>query len=102
MVLEADHISKRFGDRVIVDDFTTRVIRGDRIRIVGATGAGKTTQIKLLTGALAPDSGRGRLGANLEVASLDQRRARLDPSSTLMDALTSGGSDTLVFIGSPK
>jgi len=102
MVLEADHISKRFGDRVIVDDFTTRVIRGDRIGIVGANGAGKTTLIKLLTGELAPDSGRVRLGSNLEIATLDQRRARLDPTSTLKEAITAGGSDTLIINGTPK
>jgi len=102
MVLEADHIHKAFGDRVIVDDFTTRVIRGDRIGIVGANGAGKTTLIKLLTGELTPDTGRVRLGSNLEVATLDQRRARLDPTSTLREAITAGGSDTLVINGVPK
>ena len=102
MVLEAEHIGKSFGDRLIVGDFTTRIIRGDRIGIVGANGAGKTTLIKLLTGELAPDTGRVRLGANLEVATLDQRRARLDPASTLKQAITAGGSDTLVINGVPK
>mgnify|MGYP001545292411 FL=1 len=102
MVLEAEHIGKSFGDRLIVGDFTTRIIRGDRIGIVGANGAGKTTLIKLLTGELAPDTGRVRLGANLEVATLDQRRARLDPASTLKEAITAGGSDTLVINGVPK
>src|SRR5690606_7823764 len=70
LVAEAEHISKRFGDRVVVRDFSTRVIRGDRIGIVGANGAGKTTLIRMLTGELAPDSGRVRLGANLELATL--------------------------------
>ena len=102
MVLEAEHIGKSFGDRLIVGDFTTRIIRGDRIGIVGANGAGKTTLIKLLTGELAPDAGRVRLGSNLEVATLDQRRARLDPASTLKQAITAGGSDTLVINGVPK
>src|SRR6185312_9052590 len=102
MVLEAEHIGKSFGDRLIVGDFTTRIIRGDRIGIVGANGAGKTTLIKLLTGELAPDAGRVRLGSNLEVATLDQRRARLDPTSTLREAITAGGSDTLVINGVPK
>ena len=102
MVLEAEHIHKSFGDRVIVEDFTTRVIRGDRIGIIGANGAGKTTLIKLLTGELAPDSGRVRLGSKLEVATLDQRRARLDPTSTLKEAITGGGSDTMVINGVPK
>jgi ATP-binding cassette subfamily F protein uup len=102
MVVEAEHIRKSFGDRVIVDDFSTRVIRGDRIGIVGANGAGKTTLIKLLTGELKPDSGKVRLGSNLELASLDQRRAKLDPTSTLKEALTAGGSDTLIINGQPK
>ena len=102
MVLEAEAISKSFGDRVIVSDFTTRVIRGDRVGIVGANGAGKTTLIKLLIGQLQPDSGRVRLGSNIELATLDQRRAALDPSSTLKQALTGGGSDTLIINGQPK
>jgi ATP-binding cassette subfamily F protein uup len=101
-VLEADRISKSFGDRKIVEDFSTRVIRGDRIGIVGANGAGKTTLIKLMTGELEPDSGRVRLGSNLELASLDQRRASLDQTLTLKEALTAGGSDTLMINGQPK
>jgi ATP-binding cassette subfamily F protein uup len=102
MVVEAEHVSKSFGDRAIVADFSTRVIRGDRIGIVGANGAGKTTLIKILTGELKPDSGKVRLGSNLELASLDQRRAKLDPASTLKQALTGGGSDTLIINGQPK
>ena len=102
MVLEADKVSKSFGERVIVSDFTTRIIRGDRVGIVGANGAGKTTLIKLLTGQLEPDSGKVRLGSNIELATLDQRRATLDPSSTLKEALTGGGSDTLIINGQPK
>jgi ATP-binding cassette subfamily F protein uup len=102
MVLEAEGMSKSFGDRPIVTDFTTRIIRGDRVGIVGANGAGKTTLIKLLTGQLKPDSGKVRLGSNIELATLDQRRAALDPSSTLKEALTGGGSDTLIINGQPK
>ena len=102
MVLEADAISKSFGDRPIVTNFSTRVIRGDRLGIVGANGAGKTTLIRLLTGQLEPDSGRVRLGSNLELATLDQRRASLDPTLTLKEALTAGGSDTLMINGQPK
>ncbi len=102
MVLESESMSKSFGDRPIVTDFTTRIIRGDRVGIVGANGAGKTTLIKLLTGQLKPDSGKVRLGSNIELATLDQRRASLDPSSTLKEALTGGGSDTLIINGQPK
>src|SRR6185369_15150103 len=72
------------------------------VGIVGANGAGKTTLLKLMTGELAPDEGRVRLGTNLELATLDQRRARLDPTSTLKEALTGGGSDTLQVNGQPK
>ncbi|MBK8084853.1 MAG: ABC-F family ATP-binding cassette domain-containing protein [Devosia sp.] len=102
LVVEARDISKRFGERPIVADFSTRVIRGDRLGIIGANGAGKTTLIKLLTGELAPDSGRVKLGANLELASLDQRRATLTADMTLKEAVTGGGSDTLVINGVPK
>ena len=102
MVLEADGVSKAYGDRPIVSNFSTRVIRGDRLGIIGANGAGKTTLIRLLTGELAPDAGRIRLGSNLELATLDQRRASLDPEVTLKEALTAGGSDTLMINGQPK
>jgi ATP-binding cassette subfamily F protein uup len=102
LVVEAERIDKSFGDRVIVRDFSTRILRGDRVGVFGANGAGKTTLLKLLTGELAPDSGRVRLGSNLEIATLDQRRRSLDPSLTLKEALTSGGSDTLIVNGQPK
>ncbi|HEY1941489.1 MAG TPA: ATP-binding cassette domain-containing protein [Roseiarcus sp.] len=93
LVIEAEGVSKAFDERPIVSDFSLRVMRGDRIGIVGANGAGKTTLINLLTGALAPDTGSVRLGANVAMATLDQRRASLQPTTTLVDALTGGGSD---------
>jgi ATP-binding cassette subfamily F protein uup len=102
LVIDAERIAKSFGDRTIVKEFTTRVIRGDRIGVIGANGAGKTTLLRLLTKELEPDSGRVRLGANLEIASLDQRRASLAPELSLKEALTGGGSDTLIINGSPK
>jgi len=102
LVVDADTISKSFGDRPIVKDFTTRVMRGDRVGIVGPNGAGKTTLIKLLTGEITPDSGRVRLGSSLELATLDQGRKGLSPETTLKDALTQGGSDTLIINGQPK
>ena len=74
-MIDAERISKAYDDRPIVRDFSLRVMRGDRIGIVGANGAGKTTLINLLTGALAPDSGSVRLGANVAMATLDQQRA---------------------------
>jgi len=102
MVVDADDISKSFGDRPIVRDFTTRILRGDRVGVVGANGAGKTTLLRLLTGVMPPDAGKVRLGANLELATLDQGRKSLNPESTLKEALTGGGSDTLQINGQPK
>jgi ABC transport system ATP-binding/permease protein len=102
LVIEAKNISKSFGDRKIVDRFSIRVQRGDRIGIVGPNGAGKTTLIDMLTGGSPPDSGMIRLGANIEMATLDQHRESLDPKSTLADALTGGGSDHVMIGGKPK
>jgi ATP-binding cassette subfamily F protein uup len=95
LVIEAKHIAKTFGDRKIVADFSCRVMRGDRIGIVGPNGSGKTTLVRLLTGALAPDNGEVRLGANLEMATLEQDRDSLDPNWTLREALTGGRGDVV-------
>ncbi|MEO8321272.1 MAG: ATP-binding cassette domain-containing protein, partial [Bradyrhizobium sp.] len=86
----------------IVDDFSIRVQRGDRIGIVGPNGAGKTTLIEMLTGGSEPDSGTLRLGANIEMATLDQHRESLDPKSTLAEALTGGRGDHVMVGGKPK
>lgn len=102
LVAEAKHISKSYGDRPIVDDFSIRVARGDRIGIVGPNGAGKTTLISMLTGADSPDTGTIRLGANIEMATLDQHRESLDPKTTLADALTGGRGDSIMVNGKPK
>ena len=99
LVIDAEKISKSYDDREIVRDFSMRVMRRDRIGIVGANGAGKTTLINLLTGALEPDSGSVRLGANVTMATLDQQRASLEPTTTLVDALTGGGSDYVTING---
>ena len=77
-------------------DFSIRIQRGDRIGIVGANGAGKTTLLKLLTGELAPDAGKITLGANLAMATLDQRREALDPERAVRDTLTGGRGDGVV------
>ncbi|CAN5245423.1 ATP-binding cassette domain-containing protein [soil metagenome] len=102
LVVEAKHIGKSYGDRPIVDDFSIRVARGDRIGIIGPNGAGKTTLIGLLTGGDTPDTGTIRLGANIEMATLDQHRESLDPKSTLADALTGGRGDSIMVNGKPK
>jgi ATP-binding cassette subfamily F protein uup len=102
LVIEADGIGKAFADRAIIADFSIRIMRGDRIGIVGPNGAGKTTLINVLSGALAPDSGQVRLGANVQMATLDQGREGLDPSWTLGEALTGGRGDTLVIRGQSR
>ncbi|ABA05407.1 ABC transporter, ATPase subunit [Nitrobacter winogradskyi Nb-255] len=102
LVIEAKGISKRYGERTIVDGFSIRIQRGDRIGIVGPNGAGKTTLINMLTGADTPDSGAIRLGANIEMATLDQHRESLDPKSTLTEALTGGRGDHVMVGGKPK
>ncbi|WP_029004227.1 ABC-F family ATP-binding cassette domain-containing protein [Azorhizobium doebereinerae] len=102
LIIEAKHVAKAYDGVPVVNDFSTRILRGDRIGIVGPNGAGKTTLLKILTGELKPDSGSVRLGTNLEIASLDQKRAALRPETTLRDALTGGGSDTVLVGGQPK
>jgi ATP-binding cassette subfamily F protein uup len=102
LVIEAKGIGKSFGERTIVDSFSIRIQRGDRIGIVGPNGAGKTTLINLLIGADAPDNGTIRLGANIEMATLDQHRESLDPKSTLMESLTGGRGDHVMVGGKPK
>src|SRR5208337_299711 len=99
LVVEAVQVSKRYGERAIIEKFSTRVLRGDRLGVVGANGAGKTTLISLLTGALAPGSGKIKFGAGLAMATLEQSRASLDPAVTLQDALTGGGSDFVEING---
>jgi len=102
LVIEAKGISKAYGERKIVENFSTRIQRGDRLGIIGPNGAGKTTLVNLLTGGLQPDSGTVRLGANLEMATLDQHRESLDPKSTLAEALTGGRGDHVMVGGKPK
>lgn len=100
-VIVAEKISKSFGDRPIVTDFSIEIGRGDRIGIVGPNGAGKTTLLRMLTGELAPDEGRVTLGTGLAMISLDQRRAALRPDDRVADAITDGRGDW-VTIGSEK
>jgi ABC transport system ATP-binding/permease protein len=102
LVIEAKTIGKSYGERKIVDGFSIRIQRGDRVGIVGPNGAGKTTLVNLLTGAVEPDSGSVRLGVNLEIATLDQHRESLDPKSTLAEALTGGRGDHVMVGGKPK
>jgi ATP-binding cassette subfamily F protein uup len=102
LVIEAKNLGKSYDSRPIVSDFSIRIQRGDRVGIVGPNGSGKSTLIQLLTGTLEPDSGSVRLGANLAVAALNQHRDSLNPDTTVADALTGGGKDTVMVGGQPK
>ena len=93
LVIEAEGITKRFGDRTVLEPFSTRILRGDRVGVLGPNGAGKTTLLKLLTGELEPDSGTVRLGTGLEIARFDQHRAQLDPEQTPWEVLCPHGGD---------
>ncbi len=102
LVIEADVITKSYGERVIIAPFSLRVHRGDCIGLVGPNGAGKTTLLKMLTGQLQPDSGTVKLGTNLEIATLDQKREDLNPNDTLAHYLTDGRGDNLLVNGELK
>ena len=102
LVIEAEKITKAYGARTIVAPFSIRVHRGDCIGLVGPNGAGKTTLLKMLTGQLAPDSGTVKLGTNLEIATLDQRREDLNLDDTLAHYLTDGRGETLLVNGEQR
>ena len=109
LVVEARGISKRYGDRPVVRDFSIRVGRGERLALVGPNGAGKTTLLKMLIGQLAPDTGEVRMGTNVELAVFDQARAALDEGATLWESLTgdpamriSGRADQVMVRGEPR
>ena len=99
LVIEALAITKRFGDRTVVRDFSTRIMRGDRVGIIGPNGCGKTTLLRLLTGELAPDAGVVRLGADLAISAVDQRRDSLDPDATPWQTLCPAGGDQVMVQG---
>jgi ATP-binding cassette subfamily F protein uup len=101
LVMEARGITKSWDGPPVVKDFSTRIQRGDRTGIIGPNGAGKTTLLNMLTGAQPPDEGSVRLGANIELVTLDQRREALDGADTLVDALT-GGGETVLVAGQPR
>ncbi len=92
LVIEAEHISYRWSGAPVIRDFSTTVLRGDKIGIIGPNGSGKTTLLQLLLGQLAPQQGEVRLGTNLEVAYFDQLRAQLDENQTVQQNVA-GGND---------
>ncbi len=99
LVVEAIGISKSFEGNAVVADTSLRLMRGDRLGLVGPNGAGKTTLLKMLIGELAPDAGTIRLGANLELVQLDQRRDELNPAWTVTEAMTGGKGDKVTVNG---
>ncbi|MDA0230904.1 MAG: ABC-F family ATP-binding cassette domain-containing protein [Proteobacteria bacterium] len=102
LVIEGKHLTKSYAGVPVIEDLSVRIPRGARIGIVGPNGAGKTTLINLLCGTLTPDSGTIRLGANLQMATLDQKRDQLDSHATLQDALTSGGGEMISVNGKAR
>jgi ATP-binding cassette subfamily F protein uup len=98
MVFEAKGVSKSFGDRTVVRDASFRVIRKDRIGLIGPNGSGKTTLLRMLMGELDPDAGEIRRGTNVQIAYYDQQREQLDPERTVFDTVGEG-NDTVTVNG---
>jgi ATP-binding cassette subfamily F protein uup len=90
LVAELSHVTKRFGERIIVRDLTTRIMRGDRVGVMGPNGAGKSTLLKLILGEIPPDAGSVKRGTKLDVAYFDQMREQLDEERTLVDTISPG------------
>ena len=101
-VVEAKHLSKTYGERPLLKDFSTRIMAGERVAIVGPNGAGKTTLVRLLLGEETPDTGSVKLGANLAIAYVDQARADLTLGMTLVQALAPDGGDQIMAQGRPR
>ena len=90
LVVDARDVSFSYGDRPIARDFSTTIMRGDRVGLIGPNGSGKTTLLRLLLGELSPDAGTIRLGTNLELAYFDQLREQLDPDRSVFDSIADG------------
>ncbi|MEH0198476.1 ABC-F family ATP-binding cassette domain-containing protein [Caulobacter sp. CCNWLY153] len=101
-VVEAKGLTKKFGERVIVENFSTRILRGDRVALVGPNGAGKTTLVRMLLGEIAADAGTVQMGTNLEIAYVDQNRLALSEKITVWDFLTPSGGDSILVRGVSK
>jgi ATP-binding cassette subfamily F protein uup len=89
-VIEARNVSHSFGGQLLLDKFSLRVMRGDRLGIIGNNGVGKSTLLRILLGELAPDSGTVKLGTNLEIAYFDQLRREIDPTKTVVEIIGEG------------
>ncbi|PTL36835.1 ABC transporter ATP-binding protein [Candidatus Methylomirabilis limnetica] len=98
LVFEATGISKSFGEKAVVRDLSLRVMRGDRVGLIGPNGSGKTTLLRMLIGELTPDTGEVECGTNVQVAYYDQQREQLDPKRTVFDTV-GDGNDTVTVNG---
>ncbi|MHA6718900.1 ABC-F family ATP-binding cassette domain-containing protein [Sphingomonas sp. RS6] len=101
VVIDAKHVTKRFGGRTIIKDFSFRVTKGDRIGLVGSNGAGKSTLLKMLTGELEPDEGTVKLSQTLDAIIIDQQRSLMAPDKRVRDVLADGG-DWIEVLGARK
>ncbi|WP_174874529.1 ATP-binding cassette domain-containing protein [Vogesella oryzae] len=101
LIAELEHVSKAYDGKVLIRDFTSRILRGDKIGLIGPNGAGKTTLLKLILGELQPDSGTVKQGTKLEVAYFDQFRSQLDEESSVADII-SQGNDFVEIAGQKK
>lgn len=102
LIFEAKHMAKSFEDKVIIKDFSCRILRGDRIGIIGPNGSGKSTLIKLLIGSLTPDQGNIRRAKNLEIAVFDQTQSSLDLELNAWQTLCEQGGDQVMVQGEPR
>lgn len=100
IVAELENVSKAYGDKVLIKDFSTRILRGDKIGLIGPNGAGKTTLLKMILGELEPDTGSVKSGTKIQVAYFDQFREQLDEEKSVADSVSQG--DDFVEIGGQR
>jgi ATP-binding cassette subfamily F protein uup len=101
MAFDADYVTKAYEGKTVVRDFSTRILRGDRVGLIGPNGAGKTTLLRLLVGEVPPDSGEISHGTNVQIAYFDQQREQLDPERTVVDTVADG-NDMVTVGGSSR